>query len=392
MIEPTTSQIIIDILLRLVIFTILLAIWLGIFGGIFYAFNFLLSLPMRRAERARLFLDVLETSIDQGQSAETAVVSLSKSQDESIGVRFHLVAAYIENGSRFGEALERVPRFLPPQISAILKVGEKLGNLRTVLPACREVVRDAKASVQSAFHYFLLVGLVFSPMFVWTSIFVIKFVFPRMLEIAASEDEVILPFTVRFGLNHSGWLVGLEALIFVFLLISAIVYTGGPRLMSWIRFGGFPVFDWIAWRLPWKRKRLQRTFSAMLSVLLDGGVPEVEAVWLAGECTVNEIGRARAQKIIEQIKRGVKLDEAVAVFDDAGEFRWRLANAIHSRGGFLNALRGWHESLDARAFQEAEATAHVITSGIVVLNGVLVALVATTIFGLLIAILDGVLS
>jgi len=90
--------------------------------------------------------------------------------------------------------------------------------------------------------------------------------------------------------------------------------------------------------------------------------------------------------------QGTKLDDAVRAFDNSGEFRWRLANAKHGRGGFLSALRGWHESLDAKAFQQEEATAHFLTSGLVILNGLLVALVVTAMFGVLIAALKAALE
>ena len=80
------------------------------------------------------------------------------------------------------------------------------------------------------------------------------------------------------------------------------------------------------------------------------------------------------------------------MFDDTGEFHWRLANATHARGGFLNALRGWHESLDAKAFQQEETTAHAVTTGVVILNGVLVALICTAMFGILLAVLNGALT
>jgi tetrahydromethanopterin S-methyltransferase subunit G len=48
-------------------------------------------------------------------------------------------------------------------------------------------------------------------------------------------------------------------------------------------------------------------------------------------------------------------------------------------------LRGWHEALDAKAFQQEEATAHAVTSGLVILNGLVVGLIATAMFGILIA-------
>ena len=144
--------------------------------------------------------------------------------------------------------------------------------------------------------------------------------------------------------------------------------------------------------MPWKRKKLLRTFSAMLAVLLDGGVPEAEAVRLAGECTANEICRRRARRVIAALENGAKLNDAVRVFDDTGELHWRLANASHSRGGFLTALRGWHEALDAKAFQQEETATHAVTSGLVILNGVVVGLVAVGSFGLLVMILRGMLD
>ena len=112
---------------------------------------------------------------------------------------------------------------------------------------------------------------------------------------------------------------------------------------------------------------------------------------MAGDCTANEICRRRSLRVIAAIEKGIKLDEAVRAFDDSGEFHWRLTNATHARGGFLKALRGWHEALDAKAFQQEEATAHVVTSGLVILNALLVALIATAMFGILLAMLNGAL-
>ena len=130
----------------------------------------------------------------------------------------------------------------------------------------------------------------------------------------------------------------------------------------------------------------------MLAVLLDGGVPEAEAVRLAGESTANEICRRRAARVIAALQDGAKLDDAVRAFDDTGEFHWRLTNAVHARGGFLRALRGWHEVLDAKAFQQEETATHALTSGLVILNGVVVGLIAIGMFGMLVMILKHTLA
>jgi type II secretory pathway component PulF len=357
-------------------------------GGAFsLLLHFLLSLPMRRRDRALFFLDLAETVLQRGQPVEPAMVSAAENHDRAMGVRFFMVAAHIENGDRLGEALEKEPRFLPPQINAILRAGEKLGDLKKVLPACREVLRIAPDTVRTTMHYMVAILLLFAPIACGIICLVSVMVIPMFKEVASAMGVPLWPLTA-FVFGNTFWLVALELVIFLGLLAVVLVYVGGPGLVRWFRFGSVPVVDWITWRVPWKQKKLLRTFSAMLAVLLDGGVPEAEAVRLAGDCTANDICRGRGRQVTAALARGAKLDDAVSAFDDNGEFHWRLTNAIHARSGFLNALRGWHEALDARAFQQEEATAHAVTSGLVILNGVVVGLVVTAVFGLIITMIN----
>ena len=376
-------------------FTFLFALfWYAVFillpGGVFsVVIHFLLSLPMRRRDRALFFLDLVETVLQRGQPLEQAILAAAENHDHAIGVRFYMVAAHIEGGLRLGEALEKEPRFLPPQINAILRAGEKLGDLKRVLPACREVLRIAPDTVRSTTHYMVAILLIFAPVAIWLICMLSIFVIPKFKDVAAGMGVQLWPITLFvFALNDSFILVGFEALLFLALLTVAAIYIGGPGLVRWFQFRSVPVVDWITWRIPWKQKKLQRTFSAMLAVLLDGGVPEAEAVRLAGDSTANEICRCRAQRVVAALEKGVKLDDAVRAFDDTGEFHWRLTNATHAHGGFLNALRGWHEALDAKAFQQEEAATHVLTSGLVIMNGLVVALIAISMFGIFVALLN----
>jgi type II secretory pathway component PulF len=358
-------------------------------GALTVGIHFCLSLPLRRRERARLFLDLLETGLARGQSAEQTVMGVAGSHDRTLGVRFHLLATHLENGLRLDTALERVPRLLPPPVAAMLRVGARLGDLRRVLPACREWLRERPASVQSAYHYLVMLLLVFSPVAIFLLINLNVFVWPKLVEVFLGTGESApLPAVTRLALNVTRWLVGVQVLFMLGLFLAAFVYIGGPRVAGWLRGRAFPLADWLAWRVPWKRKRLVRTFSATLGVLLDGGVPEAEAVRLAADCTANQIAQRRAARVEAALRQGAKLQDAVAAFDDAGEFRWRLTNACHANDGFLRALSGWHEALDAKSFQQEEAAAHLVTSGLVVFNGVVVALTATAVFAALIAVME----
>jgi type IV pilus assembly protein PilC len=365
--------------------------WYAVFillpGGAFSVLmHYLLSLPMHRRDRALFFLDLTETVLQRGQPVEQAILAAAENHDRAIGVGFYMVAAHIEGGARLGEALEQVPRFLPPQITAILRAGEKLGDLKRVLPACREVLRVAPDTVRSTMHYMMAILLLFAPVACFIICLLSVMVIPKFKEVAGGTGVTVWPLT-QFVFENTFWLVAFEVVVFLLLLSVAVIYIGGPGLVRWFQFRSIPVVDWITWRVPWKQKKLQRTFSAMLAVLLDGGVPEAEAVRLAGDSTANEICRRRARRVTAALEKGVKLDDAVRGFDDSGEFHWRLTNATHAHGGFLNALRGWHESLDAKAYQQEEAATHAVASGLVILNGVLVGLIATAMFGVLIAML-----
>lgn len=132
---------------------------------------------------------------------------------------------------------------------------------------------------------------------------------------------------------------------------------------------------------------MQRDFSGLLAVLLDSGVPESEAMSLAAEGTANRVFRRRAARAIEGLKQGMKLPEAIQTMDDAGEFGWRLTNALHARTGFLQALTGWHESLDAKAFQQEQAAAHGVTTALVLWSGLFVGTVEVAVFMFLTSII-----
>src|ERR1035441_2160885 len=172
---------------------------------------------------------------------------------------------------------------------------------------------------------------------------------------------------VNFLLDHIALLLTIQFSLLLLLWLAGFIFIGGPRVAVW-----FPVLDKLYFHLPWRRKRMQRDFSTMLAILLDSGVPEPEAVALAADGTANTVFRERAARMVDSLRQGAKLTLAVQSMDDSGEFAWRLTNAVHGHTGFIQALAGWHESLDAKAFQEEQAAAHGITSALVLWSGLFV--------------------
>jgi type II secretory pathway component PulF len=371
-----------DLLLRLGLALAMLCIWaLGLGGGI-AALHFLVSLPMRRAERARALLDLMETSLRLGEPVEQALISISQSREQSLGVRFHLFVAWLEKGLRLPEALAKVPRLLPPQIVAMLRAGERIGDLRKILPACRQLLADAVSETRSALNYLVVITFIISPatMFIFSVLAIT--VFPKLNEVAYG-----------LGMDHSGgihWLiqhatlfVGTQILFQLGMWTAALIYVIGPQAHAWL-----PGYDQVSWRLPWRRKRMQRDFSIMLATLLDAGMPEPEAITLAADCTANRCFQDRAAIAVNNLGQGRSLTEAVQAMDDHGELRWRLTNAAHSRSGFLTALAGWHDALNAKAFQQQQAAAHAISTALLLFNGAFVAAIVITVFAFLISIIN----
>ncbi|NBR87377.1 MAG: hypothetical protein EB141_01140 [Verrucomicrobia bacterium] len=376
---------------------------LGLAYGAFYSLHFILSLPFRRRERARMLLELIETSIEHSHSVEQCLIRLSRSRERSFGVRFHLLAAYLEQGLPLLAALEKVPRMLPPTVLAMLRVGAATGDIRRVLPSCRTHLRDALPRVQKAQNYLVALVLVVLPAQLMLYWMVRVVVFPKFHEIFNDMLDAHMPLATVTAIAtlDVAWPTFM-AVIALPMFVGLGLYILGPRPAYWVewfapKFG--PVlarrFDWLATMtdrgmlvLPWQRRRVERDFAAMLALLLDAGLSEEKAVLLAGESVANRAFLARAQRVTEQLQRGVKLPEALQFMDDAGELRWRMTNAAHAAGHFRESLAGWLDTLDAKAFGQEQAVAQFLTSACVLFNGCLVGLFTVSIFQCFIQLID----
>lgn len=357
--------------------------------GIAYAIYVLLTLPLRRNERARMFLNLLELGIKEGQAPEAVIASASASRDRSLGVRFHWLAAHIEQGLRLSEALERVPRLLPPQVCAMLRIGERIDEVQKVFPACRWLLRDSVSQVRGALNYLLLAVFAITPGLFIILFWLKKALLPQFMAIYASlEEGMSLPAFTRLIFNDSPALLAIQLGVLAILWGVTLAYLGGPRLHGWIHRLAPGLQDGFLARLPWRNHRLRRDFSAMLALLLDAGAPEAEAVRLAAESTANQTFIRRGQRVCARLQQGVSLPEALRAMDNTPELHWRLAHALRRGAGFVRALGGWHEALDARAFQWEQAAAQVLTTGLVLVSGLVVGGFAIGIFLVIVQIIN----
>jgi hypothetical protein len=363
----------------------------AIFGVIYY----MLALPLKREERARFFIGLLEDGMRKGRTAEQTTLRIAASRDCSLGLRFHLVAAYLEGGRTLSSALEQVPGFLSPQLEGVIRAGEESGNLHRVLPACRGMLQDAPYQTRAAYNYLFALLFVLAPIIPALMLVTGVSVLPKlqqvlndMMEDAAPQSAHVMEMTpyimsLNITLGEIQFILGLG------LALAGAVYLGGPRFAKWIEAGFFiQAFDRLFYLIPWKRKRMHRDFGRMLAILLDAGIPEERALRWAASSTANFVFINRAERSIELLREGKGLTEAINFLDESGEFHWRLTNALHAGKDFLLNLNGWFETLDARAAQQEQAAAQYLTTFLVLMNGLNVAAFMILIVGSLTAIID----
>ncbi len=358
-----------------------LAPWVFPLAMLLVAARVFIVLPLRKRERAHVFLDLLDTAAKQGRSPESAIAEVAFTPDEMLGKDFVGLAARVRAGDSLGNALAKLPGLLPDPVPAMLQAGEQARDIRTVLAPCRATLAAGPSRAMGAFNYLP----VFSPGLPMLAIvqFLMLFIVPKFNEIYKdllgglslprstrllfASAQCLLPVNIAgllalcFGLS----LVFERGRRFWFAVYGRILKTAGDRLL---------------FRLPWRRKRMLRDFSAMLAILLDAGMPEADAVTLAAHSTANGAFIARAQSVVERLRGGVKLTEAIRGFDDTGEFHWRLSNAAYAGGGFLRALQGWHDALEAKAFQQEQAASQLISTALILLNGALACWIAVALF------------
>lgn len=376
-----------DFLLCAVGLSVLVLLMFAVAVGLFVLLSYLFSLPMQRRERTRLFLDLIESGLRRGHSVEHTIVNVARSGDRSLGRRFQRLAGLIESGLRFGDALAIETAFLPRETAGLLRAGCDAGDLSRILPACREPLRDGVSEVAKAHHYFVLLAFVVTP--TWITVFggFAVFIAPK-LEAIAADMGATMPELFGLMMRHYHWLIAGHVALLGFLWTTTALYVGGPRLRRWLDDIVPSVGSWFAIRIPWRRQRMQRDFSAALAALLDAGVPEARALRVAAGAAGNDHFTTRASQVIDELARGVALPTAVQCLDDTGELRWRLVNALRSRGRFSEALAGWHQALEARAFHGEQAFAQIATTGLVFVNGASVLALGVVLFSMFTSLIN----
>jgi hypothetical protein len=334
--------------------------------------------PVRRRERALLFLDLIGYGLGRGQSPERTVFELSARKETCFGVQFHLVALECSRGRRLSEALASVPEFLSPRIGKIIALGEELGDVAKVLPVCRESVRVTGHQRDGTVATLGLAS--------WTSLLLAGLMALVAVVVLPKLRDLFYygPGFAADGARPEPTFVGFDAV--PILVLTAAVLSVVMLLIANDRFTGLgrfiplPRLLELKMLLPWVRLRMKRDFAAMLALLLDAGVPEESAVLRAAEATDSRVIAGMGRRMANDIRNGSGLPNAVMKRGLDRSFAWTLTNCLRAGRDFFVSLRSANNAMSLRAerLEQQAATGTVIL--FTLMNGTIVALCAIWLF------------
>ncbi|MCZ7639469.1 MAG: type II secretion system F family protein [Verrucomicrobia bacterium] len=169
------------------------AVGLPVVFGLFYVAYYVFSLPLRRQERARLLLDLIETGLETGGALEHAIVGAARRGGARLGKPILELAERLAAGLPLAQALEATPGVFPPPVTALIRAGAEMGELPKSIVGARRLLRESTSPLFKAQHYLMLLAFVTSP--AWMAVFslLMVFVLPKLSQIHYDMTEVLPP-------------------------------------------------------------------------------------------------------------------------------------------------------------------------------------------------------
>lgn len=314
--------------------------------------------PARWLSRARMFLIAVNSAVTRGVSIEQAVIELSKKGDTEMGAEFHALAAWVNSGLPFHEALEKVPQFLPRSIQLLLIYGARTSKLKELLPVGQYIIRSLTQQgnykrqdlVQPLLVMVFLIGITWH----LTTYVVPKFV-PIFSDMGVNLDTGTLGNFLFVWDNFEIW-IACHFIALGIMIACCLFFAGSPAVVNWTQTKLPRLTDTIHRMFPWQRLEQQRRFGLMLSHLLDAGVPEEPAITMSGEIAGNKWFRQKVARASQALQNGESLVPALKLIDADRDFQFRMEAARRSGLPFREALTDWAEAIRARAqFLESAA-------------------------------------
>ena len=290
----------------------------------------------------------------------------------------------VEAGKTLSSSLAKHPTVFNKSYISLMKAGEasgQLGKLLERLAKDLEKQRQFRAKVQGALLYPAIVVIAIVVVFA----IVIIFVIPQMSDMYRALD-VELPFVTIALIAISEFAVSFWWIILISLVIS--VYA--LRIFSKTESGTY-FFANLVLKLPIFGSLNQQSalvyFTGTLALLIEAGVPIIEALDITKESANNILFRDAIQKFIEDVKKGFPISVAMSkseLFPSIVPQMSLIGEETGTLGERLNSLSTYFEGeVDKIVKNLSTAIEPFIMVVLGVLVGVLLFAVITPIYSLI---------
>ncbi len=249
---------------------------------------------------------MLDTGVTLTEALECSAMNVEKPQMKRL---IEDVAAQVNQGVDISTALSRHPRSFPRLFIAMIKAGEKSGQLPRMLTRASDYLKDEQEitrKVKGALTYPCIM-LSFA---VLTTVFLLIFVLPRFTTIYASKGAALptptkILMAMSDALIHQWMFIAPGVVAVVVTLVLGVRTQRGGRIRDWLMLN-MPVFKPLFRKL--NIARGLRTMGTMSSA----GVGLVECVETARALTSNIYFVELWDDVSNQIQAGKRFSEPLS--------------------------------------------------------------------------------
>lgn len=249
----------------------------------------------------------------------------------------------VRAGSQISDALAKHPKIFAPVYTQTLKAGEASGQFPQVASRLAEF-QEKEVARRSQITAALIYPAVLASVAVLVVLFMLLFVVPRLSGIFKDLGND-LPVTTQILLSSTDFLTKNIVIIAIGFVVAILAYRGWiatpqGRLTRDRMFLTVPVIGPVA------RKATVSRFARVLSTLVFGGVPILEALRLSGLAAGNRFFETSSIQVADDVRDGRPLAEAMR---DAGAFPPVLTHMVaigEETGDLPKMLNRVSDSLD----------------------------------------------
>lgn len=298
------------------------------------------------------------------------------------------IADATDNGSPLSDALDGHPRFFPAAYRALVRAGERSGNLARVAGRLKELALLRRSAARRAAAYLLYPVLLVAVLGMTAAVIVITVLpqFTKMFGEFGAETPGALAFVER----AAGALVRYW---YLFPLVPCAVWFAW-RSVALARARSF-ASPRLGWHLPflkrYERRRAVSQYALVAGRLMEAGVPEQEALEVAAASSGNACMDGITARAAARVAEGQKLSDALRAADARGElppeFAWYV-EVGEASGRLPEALLSASEAAAERSRSALSSSVSLIVPASVVAGALVVGTLGYAVFEALVTMME----